>query len=160
MVRPYRRNRTEEDEIKDEFRISFLESSRERAVKDLGFAMTQTSHRLALIRDRIAELEAMPWKDVVHVRRGTEGCVTIWVDIFHVPILDGQPSFEDGYTIDRLGEDGNRFNSRHWGGTDRHVAFRFAEQVARERDLDLYFEGFHGQKVKTPEGIVCWGLPS
>jgi len=161
MVRPYRLNRSEEEEIREEFHISSLVFSRERAVENLGLAMTQTSRRLALIRDRIAELEAMPWQNFVHLHRMKMdgGNIQIWVDIRHVPILDGQPSFDDGYTIDRLDESETRM-CRTYTGSERHEALRFAEQVARERGLDLFFEGFQGQKVKIPEGIICWGLPA
>jgi hypothetical protein len=160
-VTRFRYGRTEEQEIREEFRLSSLESARERAVANLGMAMSQTSHKLALIRDRIAELEAMPWKDVVHIKREVMdgGHIQIWVSVDHVPVLDGGPSFEDGYHIDGLLKEGE-YGTRCYLGAQRREALAFAQDVARERGLDLYFEGFRGQKVKIPEGIICWGLSS
>jgi hypothetical protein len=160
-VRPYRVNRSEEEEIREDFSISHLEFKRRRVLEDLEEAMALAGLRLSLIRTRIAELEATPFQDFVRLKRQVMdgGSIQIWVTVDHVPILDGQPSFDDGEIIDHLSEEG-RNGTRSFSGVQRHEALWFAEKVARDRGLHLYFTGFQKQKITPPEGIVCWGLPS
>jgi len=160
MTRYCHGSRTDEEEIKAEFRVEWLENSRRYATEKLGRAMREASHSLSLIRDRIAELEAMPWVDVVRIHRQKMdlGSIQITIGILHVPVLADGPSFDDGYIIDGLSD--TPYSDRSYRGTERHEALRFAEQTARERGLDLYFEGFQSQKITVPEGIICWGLPA
>jgi hypothetical protein len=148
-------------EIGKSFNSSSLDSRRERVKEDLGETMQDASALLSAIRDRQAYLDALAWKDFVMLNRQKmdAGSIQIWVWVIRVPVVDGEYAFDHGYTVDYLDEPGMH-GCRSYRGADRLEAIRFAQEVARARDLDLYFKGFGNQQIKRPTDPLYWGLSS